>query len=377
MNISSEEISEEEYCNREKLYEYYFDLLEVINGKKKEIKPKELKELITSTKIQTLLDYIKELLPLFINKKIEESKTNKKKQNYKSSDKIIYNQLNENQLIKYENQIRFYLKKIFQLKLEKESLGNKIQHLLKIENEFREMKEKLKYKEGFFLDNDRKENEIEILRRENSNIKKAITKIEEENKNLKLELLNDQTVIKEQKEKITSLTKKIEDLKKKFRESNNNSSINININNNGKSISKWIFKRNIQLKINNSNITNEPRALSSRRKIMLKNGNKKKIGLSENTFSQTSFNKKINNISSEKSTSPRDRIHNKTNSMNMKLDKNKNKDIVNKYFTNNNKIDFSKLSKLIKGVKYSKQFKSIFSSRSKLNDCKTEKNNNH
>ena len=59
MNISSEEISEEEYNNREKLYEYYFDLLEVINGKKKEIKPKELKELITSTKIQTLLDYIK------------------------------------------------------------------------------------------------------------------------------------------------------------------------------------------------------------------------------------------------------------------------------------------------------------------------------
>ena len=377
MNISSEEISEEEYCNREKLYEYYFDLLEVINGKKKEIKPKELKELITSTKIQTLLDYIKELFPLFINKKIEESQKNTKKQNCQTYDKIIYNQYSENILIKYENQIRFYLKKIFQLKLEKESLGNKIQHLLKIENEFREMKEKLKYKEGFFLDNDRKENEIEILRRENSNIKKAITKIEEENKNLKLELLNDQTVIKEQKEKITSLTKKIEDLKKKFRESNNNSSINININNNGKSISKWIFKRNIQLKINNSNITNEPRALSSRRKIMLKNGNKKKIGLSENTFSQTSFNKKINNISSEKSTSPRDRIDNKTNSMNMKLDKNKNKDIVNKYFTNNNKIDFSKLSKLIKGVKYSKQFKSIFSSRSKLNDCKTEKNNNH
>ena len=30
MNISSEEISEEEYCNREKLYEYYFDLLNII-----------------------------------------------------------------------------------------------------------------------------------------------------------------------------------------------------------------------------------------------------------------------------------------------------------------------------------------------------------
>ena len=238
MNISSEEITEEEYYNREKLYEYYFDLLEVINGKKKEIKPKELKELITSTKIQTLLDYIKELLPLFINKKIEESQTNSKKQNY-TCDKIISNQFSEKLLIKYENQIRFYLKKIFQLRLEKESLGNKIQHLLKIENEFREMKEKLKYKEGFFLDNDRKENEIEILRRENSNIKKAMIKIEEENKNLKSQILQNEKIINELKEQINNLSKKISMNGKKHKDSNNNSSININ--NSGRSISNLIF----------------------------------------------------------------------------------------------------------------------------------------
>ena len=36
------------------------------------------------------------------------------------------------------------------------------------------MKEKLKYEEGTFLDNDRKDHEILILRAENSNLKKPI-----------------------------------------------------------------------------------------------------------------------------------------------------------------------------------------------------------
>ena len=331
---------------------------------------KEYEESILSTDISTIINYIKESIPILINKKLDELNKQNFKENILLNERYNY----DNQLKNLESQLRFYISKQLQFKIQRDTYEIKLRNLMDLESEYENLKQKLKYDGKNFLDNDRKENEIEILRRENSNIKKVITKIEEENKNLKLEILNDQTIIKEQKEKIISLTKKIDDLRKKFRESNNNSSINININNNGKSISKWIFKRNIQLKINNSNITNEPRALSSRRKIMLKNGNRKKIGLLENTFSQTSFNKKMNNISSEKSTSPRERIHNKTNSMNMKFDKNKKKDIVNKYFTNNNKIDFSKLSKLIKGVKYSKQFQSIFSSRSKLNDCKTEKN---
>jgi hypothetical protein len=35
MTISINDISKDEYDNREKLYEYYFDILEQINGEKK------------------------------------------------------------------------------------------------------------------------------------------------------------------------------------------------------------------------------------------------------------------------------------------------------------------------------------------------------
>ena len=214
MTISINDISKDEYDNREKLYEYYFDILEQINGEKKKIDNEEFKEIIVSTNIQTILYYIKESIPILIHKKIEEYKNN----NQKIIDTPIHiiNPSIENQLKNYENQIKYYIKLNFESEIERDSLKKKIIYYMKIEENFKEMSEKLKYKNGYFLDNDRKENEIEILRRENSNIKKAITKIEEENKNLKLELLNDQTVIKEQKEKITSLTKKIEDLKKKL-----------------------------------------------------------------------------------------------------------------------------------------------------------------
>ena len=47
-----------------------------------------------------------------------------------------------------------------------------------MEDEFEEIK--IKYNNDEFLENDRKENEIEILRRENSNLKHTISKLEED-----------------------------------------------------------------------------------------------------------------------------------------------------------------------------------------------------
>ena len=55
-----------------------------------------------------------------------------------------------------------------------------------MEIEFEELKDKLKYDGGEFLQNDRKENEIEILRRENCNLKNEIEKIEKEKKLMKI-----------------------------------------------------------------------------------------------------------------------------------------------------------------------------------------------
>ena len=390
MNYSIEDISKEEYEIREKLYEYYFEILEEINGEKKDIKSKEYKEIITNTTFQTILFYIKKAIPILINRKIEEYINNNKSEENINSGKTINEYNDEYQLRKYENQIRQLMKIIFQLKVERESLGYKIQHFLKMEEEFKEMKNKYKYKDGHFLDNDRKDNEIEILRRENSNIKKAMAKIEKENENLKQEMnkieeeneilntenLNDKKIIKDLKDKVDYLVKKIDNIEKRHRDSTSNSSINININNNGKSVSKWIFKRNIELKINNTNITN-CESLSSRKKLMLKDSQRKKIGLLENTFSTNSFHKKMSRISSEKSISPKNRRYKKTNSMNMKKEDSKKKEIVSKYLTNinNTNYDFSKISKLMKGTKFTRKFhNSIFTSKTKLTDFKNDKN---
>ena len=367
MTISID-ISNDEYDNREKLYEYYFDILEQINGEKKKLDNEEFKEIIVSTNIQTILYYIKESIPILILKKIEEYKNN----NQKVIDTPIYiiNPSIENQLKRYENQIKYYIKIYFELLIERDSLKNKINYYMKIEENFKEMSEKLKYKNGHFLDNDRKENEIEILRRENSNIKKAIFKIEEENKNLKSEILKNENIINNLKEQINNLSKKINMTGKKQKDSNNNSSININ--NSGRSISNLIFKRNIQLRIN-KNLFFGDKALSSRSKLMSKNKKKKKIGLLENTFS-SSFGRKTSN---EKSISPKNINYYQTSSKHIKFeDDAKTKEIIDKYFNNNKRyFDYSKVSKLIKNSKYSRQLHhSIFSSQTKINQCTTEKN---
>ena len=79
MNISNTEIPIEEIENREKVYELYYYILEEIKGKKIKIDPKEYGDLIATTTISTIIHYIKESIPILINKKIEESKIKKKK----------------------------------------------------------------------------------------------------------------------------------------------------------------------------------------------------------------------------------------------------------------------------------------------------------
>ena len=48
-----------------------------------------------------------------------------------------------------------------------------------MEEDYEELRQKVRYDDGKFLDNDRKDNEIIILRRENSNLKKEIIKFNE------------------------------------------------------------------------------------------------------------------------------------------------------------------------------------------------------
>ena len=80
----------------------------------------------------------------------------------------------ENHIIKLESDIRYYMKREFQFKIQKDALEMKIRAYMGIEDEYEILKEKVRYEGGKFLNNDRKDNEIIILRQENSLLKKDI-----------------------------------------------------------------------------------------------------------------------------------------------------------------------------------------------------------
>jgi hypothetical protein len=84
----------------------------------------------------------------------------------------------ENNIKKLEKDLKYHIKNEFMLKIQRDSLDSKIRGFMEMEEEFEELKEKVRYEGGKFLNNDRKDNEIKILRRENSNIKREIKKLE-------------------------------------------------------------------------------------------------------------------------------------------------------------------------------------------------------
>ena len=73
---------------------------------------------------------------------------------------------------------RFFIQQNFLKQTKIDILENEIDSYMEMEEEFDEMKEKFKYENGKFLHNEKKENEILILRAENSNLKKIIDKNE-------------------------------------------------------------------------------------------------------------------------------------------------------------------------------------------------------
>ena len=77
----------------------------------------------------------------------------------------------ENYIIKLESDIRYLMKREFQSKIQKDALEMKIRAYMGVEEEYELLKEKVRYEAGKFLNNDRKDNEIIILRQENSLLK--------------------------------------------------------------------------------------------------------------------------------------------------------------------------------------------------------------
>ena len=168
----------------------------------------------------TLISYIKESIPLLINHKVSEAISNNNSYSVElelnnKSKKFVdlkkqYLQL-ESQLKKLEKDNKYYLSKCFKYKIQKDIVDMKLNAYITLEEEYEQLKEKVKYQGGKFLENDRKDNEIIILRSENSALKKEINKFgiiiqNHENKN------------KEYEEKIQCLQNNIENLNKKIQD---------------------------------------------------------------------------------------------------------------------------------------------------------------
>ena len=167
---------------KEQLFSLFKDIKDDIPNDKLPLNKKNIQNISTLDSI-TLITYIKESIPILINQKISEAKTQNNHNNDVSMEfdensnlKKEYNQL-ENQLKKVESDNRHYLKMYLKSEIQKKVLDMKLNAYMCLEEEYEDLKEKVKYEGGKFLDNERKDNEIFILRAENSSLKKEIVKL--------------------------------------------------------------------------------------------------------------------------------------------------------------------------------------------------------
>ena len=289
---------------KEELYLLYLEIKEELTKKNLEIDKEQLEEDIMSTKLSTIVNYLREMVYILIKTKIPNNeKEIKANQNINKDSEI--SQL-ESQIKKLEYDIKYLIQKEFQNKIKRDALEMKLNSYMEMENEFEELKEKVKYDGGKFLNNERKDNEIIILRQENGILKKEIEKHEIKNKNYETKIKSDEQTIQDLKNQISSLNQKISNLEilnsrkgNTIQPNKSNSSINININNNGNSSSKLIIKQenqdinNYNNNINKSNnINNNSTSFSNIGLIKRKNNFSK----SNSQYTSNSINNNNNNI---------------------------------------------------------------------------------
>ena len=219
---------------KEDLYTLFYEIISEIKGCKIEMDEEEFQENIQLITMDQLINYIKDALNILINQKVYESKEKQKKNDFKelfnlkqikNSDYFKY----ENSLKKLEENERKLIKQYFQEKLHKEFMENKLDEYIDIEDEFEEMKKKLKFEDRRLLNNDKKEQQIIKLRQENINLKKEINYKIDKNKKISNNIINKDQEIESLKKSFENLKMKIEE---KEKELNLFSNININIINN-------------------------------------------------------------------------------------------------------------------------------------------------
>jgi len=239
---------------KEELFSLFKGIQDDIPNDKLPKNKKNIQNISTLDSI-TLITYIKESIPLLINQKISEAKTQNNNNDISieleenSNLRKEYNQL-ENQLKKLESDNRHYLKIYLKSEIQNKVLDMKLNAYMCLEEEYEELKEKVKYEGGKFLENERKDNEIFILRAENSSLKKEITKLEQNIKTKDNKIKEHQQTIQEMKYNIENLNHKIYNLKKAM---DNNSFNNIS----NKNLLKERNNSMIDLGFKNNNNNND------------------------------------------------------------------------------------------------------------------------
>ena len=190
----------------------------------------------------------------------------------------------ESSLRKNEQKIRILYSDIFNLKVKNTFLENNIDILLKKEKEYRLVKEKtgVVVENGEIVYNDRKENEIFILRKENSTLKNVIIKNEKELNDIKEKFkkakLNYENKIKELNHKINLFKYKKKQSNQKTKQKSINSA---NINNNDNSTQNiklnYSINNNSLNKENNNNEGNNNNSTNDLNNISNNLNNSKKI----------------------------------------------------------------------------------------------------
>ena len=148
----------------------------------KEILKKNISNINTDINLNKLrenIDYITKKIEVLINKYINDIKNS-------------YNSKYENILKLYEQKIRYLYENKFNLELNRRILEESNKNLLRKEKEYELIKEKtgIAVINNKVINNDRKENEIFILRKENSLLKDIIEKQKKEIQKLKDNMKN-------------------------------------------------------------------------------------------------------------------------------------------------------------------------------------------
>ena len=387
---SKSKYQKKEHKWKELLYNLFYEIKSEIINSKIEIEEEEYQENINSTTIPQLVNYIHDSIQILLKKKIEDTR-----EEQKELDKKLYLNSNQNSINKeekkemnfseYESIIRnleskqrILTKNYFQQKLQIDAMENKIEEYMEMEDEFEEMKTKLKYEDGRFLNNDRKDNEILIIRGENSILKTEINKLEEKVKSME-EMLNSK------EKKIQEINTELEKIKNKFEQKNETNispSININI-------------RNVHSN-NNNDLNNETDNSNIKKSNYNPNRNSTNFITNSKFFynyvnEQISLNNKKNTFSSKKKKDNKNYYRNKTSKdkkllsqkIKSKLLNNKNNICDLLSTTRNESLDKAKqdlLNKYLIGIKGNKNFFNLNNSSVKVNNLTGnvyyKKNNN-